>query len=370
MIESTPELTRLLSEGDPSAFRTTYIADLIVDGETKLQDVQLTGELICDGDNLVLTQGTLTLVYSDELGRSVVPEDLTSWVTPVATFVDVSYRVTVGSLFEETILRGRLKVVGVSDPQERNIRFQDRKLTVGSSIRLKVADLFARTNRERFLTPSPPTSLTSAWDELGRLTGLPLDRSVPDVPITRAIVYEENRLEAVESLGSLLGGVPYMTPAGEVSVAPTTWGASVTKLTTGPEGRISRADPDDLSADEVYNGIVVRSWDTDQATILATAYVTEGPLRWGGPFGKVPFFASSQLVKTKEQAQAYANQLLPQKSKMGAVDYTIQCAPDPRLEVWDVIEFEKDKKNYTGRIKKITLPHQGLMTLVVSVPRG
>lgn len=365
MIDGSAQLGQAISGG---SFGSGYVADLIVDGLPVLTDVELTGEIVCDGDALILTQGSLTLAYTDDLGRSVVPEDLTSWLTPFASYLDVSYRVTVGT-FTEKVLRGRLKVVGVSDPLERKIRFQDRQLTVGSSVKVKVADLFHVTDLERFEAPSAPPSLLSVWAELGRLTGLPLNRSVADKAIPRTITYEENRLDAVESLAALLGGVPFVTPAGELSIAPFEWAEPVVALQMGAGGTIARADADDLSADGVFNKVVVRSWDDNQATILATASVLDGPLRWGGPFGRVPYFASSEFVKTQAQAQAYATELLPQVSSMGAVTYTIQCAADPRLEVWDVITFEKDGATYSGRIKKITLPHRGLMTLVVSVPR-
>lgn len=365
MITASTQLAQAVEDG---SFTSGYVADLIVDGQIVLRDVELSGELISDGGALILTQGSLTLAYTDDLGRSVVPSDLTSWLAPFASFLDVSYRVT-NRIFSEKVLRGRLKVIGVSDPKERNIRFQDRLITVGSSVQVKLADAFHTINKERFETPSQTADLTSAWGELGRLTGLPLSRSVPDATIPRAVVYEENRLDAVGAIADLLKGIPYATPAGELSIAALEWGDVVATLTMGPGGRVSKASADDLSDDGIFNKVIVRSWDDDQATVLASAQIATGPLRWGGPFGRVPTFLSSEFVKTIDQAQEWANRTLPEVSTMNAVSYNIQCAPDPRLEVWDVIEFEKDGITHVGRITKITLPSRGLMSLVVSVPR-
>jgi hypothetical protein len=365
MIGVSDQLVSAITDGSTG---TEYVADLIVDGQVVLQDVGLSGELVADGGALVLTQGQLTLAYTDDLGRSVVPSDLTSWLTPFASFLDVSYRVFNG-IFSEKVLRGRLKVVGVTDPREARIRFQDRIITVGSSVQLKLADAFHTTDLERFEAPSQTQDLSSVWAELGRITGLPLRRSLPDVAIPRAVVYEENRLDAVTALAALLGGTPYVTPTGELSVAPLAWGSPVASLTMGPGGTITKASADDLSDSGISNRVIVRSWDSEQATILATASVTSGPLRWGGPFGRVPSFLSSEFVTTTAQAQAWADETLPVVSSMRAVTYTIQCAADPRLEVWDVITFLKDGVTHTGRITKLTLPGTGLMSLTVSVPR-
>jgi hypothetical protein len=368
MIAASKRLGEAVAEG---GFSSMYVADLIVDGQVKLKDVPIPGELVSDGGAKILTQGTVLFSYSDEIGQSVIPEDITSWLAPFASFLDISYKVTLENVFTEKVLRGRLKIVGVSDPQDRRIRFQDRILTVGSTVRLKLADLFYVTDRERFVTPGGPQPGATAWGEIGLLTGLPLDkRDVADKAITRAVTYEENRLDALGDLASILDGTPYITPAGAVAIALSAWGEPVVSLGMGGTGTIVRADPDDLSDAGVYNQVVVRSWDDQQATVLATAQVESGPLRYGGPMGRIPIFASSQHVTNEAQAHAYANDLLPQVSTLPAVTYTIQCAADPRLEVFDVIDFTKDDAPYTGRIQKITLPGTGDMTLVVSVARG
>lgn len=370
MIPVSAELSKAIK--NVGSFRSRYTADLIVDGDLKLSDVALPqSQLQADGTAKILTQGSATFAYSDAIGTSVLPKDLTSWLSPFASYLDISYEVSVGRTFQEKILRGRLKIVGVSDPQDRMVKFQNRRLTVGSAVNLKLADQFYVTNRERFLAPAGPSNLSSVWAEIGLLTGFVLDQSIADAPISRTVTYQENRLDAVFDLAAILNGLPYMTPDGALSMASTVWGSPVLNLEMGPKGTVVRADPDDLSDADIYNQVVVRSWDAQQATILATAQVTAGPLRYGGPMGRVPTFVASQFVTTTAQAQAYANAQLPIVSRLPAVTYTIQCAPDPRLEVWDVITFSTaDGDVLTGRIQKITLPGSGLMTLVVEVDRG
>lgn len=372
MIDTPDELAEAIRGG---SFDSYYVADLIVDGQIVLQDQALTAcELVADGSQKILTQGTATFTYTDELGTSILPKDLTSWLTPAASFLDISYRVAVGDTYSAKVLKGRFKIIGVSDPLGRVIKFQDRLLTVGSQVTLKLADLFYMTAYDRFIAPTAPSDLSSVYAEIGRLTGLALDRSgVDDMAITRTVTYDDAALDAVFDLAAIVSGNPYVTPAGAVRLAPMAWGDPVVDLSMGANGTVARADADDLSLDGVYNQVVVRSWDDTQATVLAHAEVPSGPLRYGNPqgMGKKPTFLSSQFVTTNAQAQQWADDQLPLVSKLPAVTYTVQCAPDPRLEVWDVVSLStQDATDLPARIQKITLPAKGQMTMTVQVDRG
>lgn len=365
MIPVSDALVEALQGG---SFRTEYVADLVVDGDVKVTDLPLSAcELTADTGSKVVTRGSATVTYTDELGSSIVPTDLQSWLTPFASFLDVSYRVAVGDQFSEKVLRGRLKVTGVSDSESRGVRREGRVLTVGSRVQVRLADLMHVTDREDFIAPTGPKTLGSARTELARITGFPVVTAGADAVIPRSVTYEENRMDAVVDLASVLNAYPYMAPSGGLALAPKGWGDPVGTLRVGSEGSIVRADPDEMSDDDVYNQVVVRSHEADQSTILATAEVEQGPLRYGGPFGRVPYFASSQYVTTADQARKYALSLLPQVSDLPAVQYTIQCLPDPRFEVWDVVVVKTQDREFRARITKIVLPGSGLMTLTVQV---
>lgn len=366
MITVSDDLAAVLRGG---GFSRYFVADVIVDGERKLSDVPLTScELTSNGSARIRNQGSAVFSYSDELGTSIIPEDITSWLTPYATYLNISMRVAIGD-FSEKVLRGSYKIIGVSDPKDQKVTVSDRLLTVNSQVRLRLADAFAVTDRERFLAPSGPASLDSAWDEIARLTGLPVLRNVTDAPITRPIVYDVAVLDAVMALGAVLGGVPYMSPLSQVTVQPDEWGAETEGLSIGPDGTITKVAPDDLTDEGIYNQVVVRSFDTTQQVVLGHAEVESGPLRYGGPFGRIPFFASSELITNEADAQAYAEAMLPKVSSVPATPYNIQCLPDPRREVGDVVPFVKDGEALVGRIAELKLPDSGPMTLKVMVDR-
>lgn len=365
MITTDEDLAEVIRSG---GYVRDFVADVIVDDERVLSDIPLAScELKSDGNAKVRTQGTAVLVYSDELGRSVVPEDLTSWLTPYATVLNVSYRVSLNGIVWK-VLQGTLKVAAVGDPQETRVLAGGRLLTVGSRVKLTLADAFRVTERERFIAPSSPASLDSVWDEIANLTNLPVQRNVADAAIPRSITYQESRLDAVHDLGAVLDGVPYVNPDGEVTIQPNQWPAESEPLRVGPDGTIVDVTPNTLTDEGIYNQVVVRSHENDQTAILATAELETGPLRYGGPFGRVPYFASSQFITTPEQAAEYAANLLPRVSSQPAAQFTIQCAPDPRREVGDVVPFEsRDGRAFVGRIVERTLSSSGPMTLKVLV---
>lgn len=367
MIDVSDDLPAVLQAG---GFTRSFVANLVVDGETVLEDVPLVGcEVSSDGTARIRGQVSATLQYSDEIGQSVVPETLTSWLTPYASYLDVSMRIATGG-FSEKVLRGTYKVIGVGDASAKRVTVGPRIVTLGSSVKLTLADAFRVTDREDFPVPSGPSSLLSAWAEIGLLTGLPLYRNVADSPIIRAVTYQENRLDAVFDLASILGGTPYMSPLNQVTIQPDVWGSPTDEIMMGPDGTATAIDIDDLTDDNIFNQVVVRSHDDTQSIVLATAQIATGPLRYGGPFGRIPYFASSQYVTTPAQAQAYANSLLPQVSAQPATPYSISCLPDPRREVGDVVPFEKDGRTLLGRIQSLKLPDRGLMTMKVLVNNG
>jgi hypothetical protein len=368
MITASDELASVIAAG---GFSRHYVADVIVDGVRVLTDVPLAScELTSRGSAQIRNQGSAVFHYSDELGTSIIPEDLTSWLTPYATYLNISMRVAVGD-FSEKVLRGSFKIVGVSDPSDQTISLAGRLITLNSKVRLRLADAFAVTQREDFPAPGGPASLTSVWDELGRVSGLALLRNVTDAAISREVVYQQSRLTALFDLARILEGAPYVNPAGQLTLQPDVWGAETEPLLVGESGTITRVNPDDLTDEGIYNQVVVRSFAEDQTVVLATAEVEDGPLRYGGPFGRIPYFASSEFVTTEVDAQAYADSLLPKVSSVRAAPYLIQCLPDPRREVGDVVPFTTTSGlELVGRIDEITLPDTGLMAMKALIDRG
>lgn len=96
-----------------------------------------------------------------------------------------------------------------------------------------------------------------------------------------------------------------------------------------------------VTADEVYNRVVVSGENTEDDTppVSAEAKITTGPLRYGGPFGKVTKAYSSSLITSGSQAYATAIALL-RKYQAPNRTVTLSTIPNPALEAGDCIRVD------------------------------
>lgn len=358
MIDASEQVAAAVAAG---GYNLSYVADVIVDGVRVLQNAPLSNvDVRWSADQKVRGTGRCVFNFTSEIGESIVPSDITSWFTPYATVLNLSARVTIGS-FSENVLLGPLKIIRVTDPQDSRKPFQGASISIGSSVGLQLADLFRVTDKERFPAPFGPTDLSSVWDEIGRLTNLPLFRNAPDTEIPSSVTYKENRLDAVFDLAKVLGGQPFVDEFGRVAIEVNEWADPSPELGDMVIERL----PADLTDDGIYNEVVVRAFQSSDGTILARKQLVDGPLRYGGTFGRVPFFASSQYVTTVEQAEAYAESELARVSQQPALQFALDVVPDPRRQVGDVVPFDWDGSAYLGRVREVNLKSVGAMRLRV-----
>jgi hypothetical protein len=361
------DLGHLLDGG--SGFTRRFVVDVIADGDRVLQGQPVTGAAYTSDSTQQVRGGfTCTFQYSDELGTSIAATDLTSWLAPFGSQLDVSMEISDG-VTDELVHLGIFPITGVGGLDYTLSTFGQRLLTIGSSVKITCLDLFHITAGEDFPIPEGPASLASAWSELGRLTLLPLNRNIADAAIPNGTAYDANRLNAVFALGTMLAGTPFVNELGQIEIQPDAWPAAGPPLETGPFGLATQLDPGDLTDQNIFNGFFVRSTDntSTQAAILAAAYVTAGPLRWGGPFGRRPKIVDAPaIITTQAGAQTYANNQMPLYSTLPASLWAAQAVPDPRRRVGDVLQFTgRDEVTRLGRIQSLTLPDSGAMSLVI-----
>ncbi|WP_382307272.1 hypothetical protein [Herbiconiux sp. UC225_62] len=342
-------------------------ADLFVGLDRVAEGIECSSiDLVWDGSQQVLCSGKVELVYQDDWGRSIAPEKLTDWLAPFGAWLDLKYEITMGD-FSRSVRLGRLVVQKPRDVRRQRMVLAGRVFYPGEKITVDVADAFSITMRERFVTPGQPPTAATAWGELARLTGWPILRNVPDVDVPQTVTYQENRLDAVFDLGDVLGGSPYLRADNTLTIRPFTPGAVVATLHDGPEGQIVSHTVSEWDADQVYNQVVVRITDGDMVTAIADARITEGRLRYGlasqGAWGRIPYYVSSEYLKSVDQARAYAQSRLAIVSQQKTTIASIEMLPDPRLEVGDVVRLEAsvDGSVTVGRIQKIALSTTGPM---------
>lgn len=187
---------------------------------------------------------------------------------------------------------------------------------------------------------------------------LPLRVTAPAAKITAAQSFEDDRIAA---LGTLLDAWPArmgVDDSGTLVIAKPYDDVNdrvVLTLTEGENGTVVAA-PRSGTRDGVYNAVKASGEDNgDTAPVSAVAYLTTGPFRWNGPFGNVPYFYSSPLLTTAAACQSAAKTRLA-NLQVTASAVTVEAAPDPRVQVGDVVELVQTDQTRRLRVDSLALP--------------
>lgn len=350
-----------------ASFDTRWVADVFYDGQRKIQDAPVVDiSYDEDGTSKIQQSGSMTIVWQDARGASIAPVNVEDVLSPFGTTVTLYLLVTAGPSFTERVTLGTFSITETPSVETTRWRWLGLARSKGDRIKVQFKDAFYKVQRNRFDAPSVSPSLLSVYGELQRLTQLPVTRSplVLDAALPNAVVYEEERLDAVYEVATALDAVPYMTSDGTLSLRPNAWGPAVDTIeaadaSDGPTQRgtllrVSRG----MSADGVYNRVVVRSSGQD-AQVLGEAEISEGVLRAqnldgsASPFGRVPLFMSSQFITTPSQAIPAARAQLGRVSRPQAVVLEIEEIINPLREVGDVVNVLRRGEKYAARVRSV-----------------
>lgn len=344
------------------SFDHHYEADVYYDGERRLQSVPITSPSFKeDGDAAIQQSGSLTVVWSDEFARSISPRQIGDVLAPFGPEIHLFSVISAGKQVTGRIQLGKFPITSVPSALDEEMQFRSDWITLGSVVDLEFKELTARIDRDRFDAPTAPTDLTSMWNEIGRITGEQLTRSVPDVAIPLSVMYQENRLDAVADLLDIADAVPHVTSDGTLGARPNEWPEPVDTLERGIGGSIVSVG-NSLDPADVYNRVAFRGKSGSQTPIQASLEVLTGPLRTrnpdGGksPYGRVTKFLESDYVLTDAEAQEYCARELPRVAQLGAVVVPVVEILNPLRERGDVVRFKRlrRQRDYDlGRIVSI-----------------
>ncbi len=359
-----------------ASFTFRWVADIIVNGERAMQDLPCSAPDFTDDDSQqVQSTGSLTFVWQDAFARSIAPMTVADMLSPFGTQVWVYLLIEDGPAFSERVPMGQYLIDGTPSVNSKRMLFLGAPITVGDVVKVTLSDLFYGVQVDRFYTPGSPRSLASTWNEVQRLTGLPVTRTVdvPDAKISGQVAYQEDRLQAVYDLANYsLDAVPFMTPDGTVSMRPNDWPDPVDVLEYGTGNLIDVGRG--MADDDVYNAIAVRAYDSsDGSAILASGQVVDGPLRATeldgslSPFRRRPTFYSSQYITTKQQARDYVAKWLPRVSRLTGVEVDLTEVLNPLRELGDVLTVRDIGHEFVGRVSKIRRGDSGQQITTVKV---
>src|SRR3546814_10112159 len=117
---------------------------------------------------------------------------------------------------------------------------------------------------------------------------MPVVGAVEDKPIPGAKVWEPKqggRLEAVQKLADVLGGIPLVNSVGAFTIVPDEVGEPVGELTLGARGTVVDVGYE-VDTDTVYNVVVGQFEDDQRNEIWAVAEQQDGELAAAGLVGE------------------------------------------------------------------------------------
>lgn len=349
------------------AIKRKVVADIVYGSARLIEDLPIdTWTFTGDIDGAIKTGGSVTVAYTDDFATSVTPHQLTDALAPFGQELHAYMVVDVGESVERIPL-GKYRIDDIPSASEAQQRFRNGVITVGSKVQLTLLDRFVVLSRAKFRSLQKPAT-TSAWAEIARLTKMPVNRNVPDAAIPASLVYDRDRLEAVQLLAGVLGGRAWMTDRGTVSILPHEPGAVVATLKVGEEGTVVETQYS-MHSEGVYN-VVVGDFETPAGVpIHVEAEITSGPLAVTGPYGEyvLEYPGDKSLIESPAQAQAAVDQQLARSSVTESYVLPVQCVPNPLLEIGDVVEVKQLARRIIGRILTLTLGDSGPMSLNLGV---
>lgn len=329
-------------------------------------------DLKWDSEAKIKSGGTVTIVDSSDDGSTLVPRSFTDKLAVAGQEVNVALEVFTDGGFSERVQLGHYRVTAVPSSSESVVDVLGAPVVLSSRVSLTLEDRLIGVERKGFRSEQNPPSGATCWGELQRLSGLQVVRSVADKPVPSGTVYQAQQggvLKACEEIADALGGVPYITPDGALSVLPDARGTVVAELVLGDEGTILDLT-DTMESEGIYNVVVGNFEDADRNPIYAVAQVTTGPFAVSSPYGEYTRYYASDFVKTKAAADSAVKAILSQAQKGQSYRVPVQCIVNPLIEDGDMVSVERRIGDpLIGRVVSHSLGSSNLMNLELDVVR-
>lgn len=237
----------------------------------------------------------------------------------------------------------------------------------GATITLRTSDLGILLKNDRLLAPESPPGGATVLSEIARLCGLTVPvvvaPGVTDQSVNRTLVYERDRLDAIQALCKSIACDYRMNGEGQLEVYPITRQAPVAVLKGGAEGLLVDVDRSQ-QLEGLYNIFVVDGTGDNERPVRQIAQIETGPLRVDGPHGRYATFYESNMISTDQQALTYARTMRDTFLAGLTVSLRVTCLPLPHLQQGDWVQVGNPVVNgqqvdLVGMVKSIDQPWNG-----------
>lgn len=254
-------------------------------------------------------------------GDSLIPRSKTDPLAPFGQELSL-WRTVRARTQEWQIPLGVYRITHAGDMTQR-LR---EGITVEWAVGLKFSDRFKQIEDDDFLAVEAPVAGNSVWDEVRRLSPIPVQERLGNASVPPATIYD-TRAGAIRTLIGLLGGAPHLTREGVLTARPRDAWLTETVPVFDIEGTIKWSDE---MTDDFYNQVQVKS-STD-AAIVAYSVIDDdsNPLSVNRAGGRT-YRHSAPIYTTQASADAGAQTILARVSSRRSRIVTVLCTPEALL---------------------------------------
>lgn len=370
-MQSTPSEALRVPTG---TYQPIVVVDAFLGGKLMAANIPvISGSLAITGGQNIRSRLTMTVADASGLLTPKPGAPLSPW----GGELHVKAGVMVGQI-PELVSLGWFPIMTATTTEEWVTYYRpqepDRPYRVsrGLSVAVEAVDRAQIISDARFEDRVQP-SHSSVLDEIATLLRGVVPFRVPggitDHQIPSGTTYDDDRLGTFAKLANVCNCDPIIDPNGIATLlpqAPTT--APVWTIGAGTDGTLV-AFSRKLDRDKIYNAVIARTAESTSGLYLqGRAVVTDGPLRYDGPLGRIPYFESLPVVTTQAAINRAAATTLARLTTRRTQSVDITTVPNYALEVGDVITLECPYGFINGEITVITYPLvPGPMTLSIAV---
>jgi hypothetical protein len=258
------------------------------------------------------------------------------------------YRVTVSKPVESWVAYTITEAGTITPDSPVRPGYRLAHVTGGAEIQVDAEDLGTMVAKDQFPAPeSPQGTSPSIVAEIKRLLGdiapVATVPGVVDRPVNKTLVYQGDRLNAVQDLCKRINCDYRFNGAGQFEVYPLTPQTPVATLKGGREGLLVRVDRsqayaglyNEFYAEGQYQTTDPKTGATTQLPVRGYAAITSGPLRVNGPHGRYPTMYSSTMLTSQADCDAYALTMRDTQLAGLTTDLVVTCLPLPHVQQGD-----------------------------------
>jgi hypothetical protein len=338
-----------------AAVASTSVADRLLvtvwrDGEIVASNLEVSAYAF-SWNAFRYVQGQATLIIPDDTGE-LLPLRLADPLAPGGSRLQIVYE------FAVTRIRIPLGLWRIKKAKPRT-RWQSRRLGT-ENIWLPQSMITIEADEELYslylakidIPDRQPTKAT-VLDEVEYLISRPyslidevkITESIVDTSLRADVQYSPERLSNIQTLLDRVGatyrqgGSVSQSGHGTLEVVPVTGTPVDWLIAPGDDGvliDLGYTMSDENLVNSVTSHVTLQDDETGEETLLfATSRLTEGPLRFDGPAGRIPVFRGANLATNLSELEADSNTTLERLSAQGDVLFNLVTLCHPGIQLFD-----------------------------------